>query len=396
MSTTEIGIDVPAVGLNRMRFPGLADGWVRADAPGGTQPVDSCVAAMSEFMSSGQSANVHGAFRASHDTDRVVAQARVKVAALLGGEPEGVVFGPSMTALTFRFARAVAKTLRPGDRVVSTMLEHDSNLRPWQQAARAAGAEFSLIGLDDSSLDLDVASVAATIDDRTRWVSVSAASNTTGVVPDLAAVIEAAHRVGAHVYVDAVHAAAHGGLDRRALGASVIACSSYKWFGPHLGILCADPVVLDELEPDKLLPAPDTVPEKWELGTLPFESLAGVCASVDYLEETGISTIAAHDQGLAGMLHGGLAAVEGVTVYGAARQHTPTAFFSIAGRTPDDVARGLAKHRVAATSGNLYALELSRAIGLGDEGAARLGFVHYSGQDDVHRALAAIEAMARS
>lgn len=397
MSTTQQAAAASVwAGLNRNRFPGLADGWVRADAPSGTQPLGSCIEAMRAYMATGRAANLHGAFEASVMTDQVVAEARRKVAGLLGGEPEGVVFGPSMTALTFRFARAVAKTLRPGDRVVSTVLEHDANLRPWKLAAQLAGAEFALIDVSRPSLDLDRESIAETVNERTRWVAVSGAANATGVVPDLGPVVTAARSAGARVYVDAVHATPHLAIDRHRLGADVIACSAYKWFGPHVGILCTDPQLLHDLTPDKLLPSPDEPPERWELGALPFEALAGICAVADYLLETGMPAIEAHDQVLAGVLRDGLAAIDGVTVFSSAQRHTPTAFFTVGGKTGDQVAADLAAHRIAATSGNLYAIELSKAIGLGEAGAARVGFAHYSGIEDVQHVLSAIGAITRS
>lgn len=396
MSATETQSRASASGLNRHRFPGLADGWVRGDAPSGTQPLDACIEAMREYMRDGRAANLHGAFHASRETDRVLVAARGKVAEFLGADPAGVVFGPSMTALTFRFATAVTRTLAPGDRVVSTILEHDANLRPWQLAARAAGADFAVIELERPSLGLAPASIADTIGPRTRWIAVTAASNALGLMPDLEPIVAAARDVGARVYLDAVHAVPHLPLDMSELGVDVIACSAYKWFGPHVGILCADPQLLRDLSPEKLVPAPALPPESWEQGALPFEAMPGLCACVDYLLETGMSRIAEHDQALAGALRSGLEAINGVTVLGNGHRHTPTAFFTIAGLKPEEITQALADRRVAATSGNLYALELSKALGLGADGAARLGFAHYNGLDDVRQALAAVDEIARS
>ena len=206
----------------------------------------------------------------------------------------------------------------------------------------------------------------------------------------------AAKGVGARVYVDAVHAVPHLRVDMHELGVDALACSAYKWFGPHLGILCADPQLLHDLSPQKLVPAPDLPPESWEQGALPFEAMPGLCACIDYLLETGMSTIADHDRALAAALRSGLDGIDDVTVFGNGHRHTPTAFFTVAGRTPEEITRALAQRRVAATCGNLYALELSKAIGLGVDGAARLGFVHYSGLRDVGRAVAAVEEIARS
>ncbi|MDO8208812.1 cysteine desulfurase-like protein [Conexibacter sp. CPCC 206217] len=383
-----------AHGLNRDRFPGLRDGWIRADAPGGTQPVDSCIAAIGEYMASGRSANLHGRFAASRATDALVAQARARVGRLLGADPGGVVFGASMTALTFRLAHAVSATLRAGERIVTTRLEHDANVRPWAGAARRAGADLAFIELDPRTLELSPESIASTIDERTRWVAVGAASNAVGAVADLAPVIARAHEVGARVFVDAVAAAAHIRFDLADQGIDALACSAYKWFGPHVGILCLSPQLTELLRPEKLIPSPSRPPESWELGTLPMESLAGVIAAVDYLEEIGMDVIARHDDALTARLIGGLEAIAGVRVLGQPARRTPTAFFTVEGLRPRDVASGLAERRIAAADGDVYAHELCTLLGFGAEGAARLGFAHYSGLEDVDQAVAAVAAIA--
>lgn len=382
------------VGLNRERFPGLADGWVRADAPGGTQPLDACIAAMESYMASGRSANLHGQFAASQATDEIVAAARARVGALLGCDPGGVVFGPSMTALTFRFAQAVGATLRPGDRIVSTRLEHDANVRPWAYAAERAGAELALIDVDPETLDLDSASIVRMIDERTRWVAVGCASNAVGTVSDLAAIVARAREVGARVFVDAVAAAAHMRIDARAMGIDVVACSAYKWYGPHVGILAGAPELLGGLSPDRLAPAPKDPPASWELGTLPIEALAGVIAAVEYLEATGVERIAAQEDLLAAALVDGLSAIEGVRIYGAPMRRTPIAFFNVQGVAPREVAARLADRRIAATDGDVYAYELCRVLGLGPAGAVRLGYAHYSGLDDIERSVRAVAEIA--
>jgi cysteine desulfurase family protein (TIGR01976 family) len=393
-SACRLSAGVETDGLNRSRFPGLADGWVRADAPSGTQPVDSSIGAMREYMESGDSANVFGQYRASQATTELVETARRRVGDLFGAPWDGVVFGPSMTALAFRLTHALENRLGPGDRIVSTRLEHDANVRPWAIAAARAGAEFALLDLNPETLELDARSVIETIDERTRWVAIGAASNALGTLNDLAPVVQRAHAVGARVFVDAVAAAPHRPLNIAEQGIDVLTCSAYKWFGPHVGILCSTPALLAELAPDRLATSPADPPASWELGTLPLESLAGVIAAVDYMHEVGFDRIAAHEQALTDALASGLAAIDGVQIFGKPARRIPTVFFNVHGVRPRDVTIALADRCIAATGGDVYAHELCSALGLGLEGAARLGFVHYSGLDEVERAVSAVAEIA--
>jgi selenocysteine lyase/cysteine desulfurase len=215
-------------------------------------------------------------------------------------------------------------------------------------------------------------------------------------VPDLAGIVAVARAVGARVYVDAVHATPHRAVDLTALGADVVACSAYKWFGPHVGVLCARPELLEELRPDKLRPSPDTVPERFERGTLPFESLAGVAAAADFMvEELDRDALRAHEDGLLSRMLGGLRAIPGVTVHGDPPDRTPTVMFTVEGRTSDEVAAELAaEHEVAVWGGNYYALELSRHLGLEPHGAVRAGAVAYTSAEDVQRLLDGVAAIA--
>jgi cysteine desulfurase family protein (TIGR01976 family) len=380
--------------LNRHRFPGLADGWARFDAPAGAQPVDSAIAAMAEFMGSGAVANAHGAFEAAERTDALTREARAAAGSFVGGQPDGVVFGPSMTTLTLSFAAAVGRSLSPGDEIVCTRLDHDGNVGPWLIAAERAGAAVRFAEPDPDALELPASAVEAVLSERTRWVAVSAASNAIGTVPELDGIVAAAHSVGARVYVDAVHAAPHRRLDVAALGCDALVCSAYKWFGPHQSILWVRPELLAELQPDKLRPSPDTDPERWETGTPAFEALAGVIAAVRYLEETGFDAIRAYEEALFGPMRDGLAAIPGVTLHGSARDRVPTLMFSVAGRTPEQVATALAGERVAVWHGNYYALELSTLLGLEPDGAVRAGVVHYNDEGDVERLLGAVERVA--
>jgi cysteine desulfurase family protein (TIGR01976 family) len=376
--------------VNRDRFPGLRDGWARLDGPAGTQMVDSAIDAMADFMRSGRSANHGGRFAAARHTDELVASARASVSTLLGGDPRGVVFGPSMTDLTMRFAAAAGRALAPGDELVCTRLDHDANVRPWLIAAERAGATVRFAEPEPDTLELPAAAVEAVMSDRTRWIAVTAASNAVGTVPDLPGIVAAAHAAGARVYVDAVHAAPHRRLDVEALGCDALACSAYKWFGPHVGILWARPDLLAELAPDKLRPSPDTVPDRWELGTLPFESLAGVRAAADYLLSADWDAVRGHEEALLAAALDGLGRMPHVTLYGAARDRAPTIMFNARGRTAGDVAAALAEHEIAVWHGNYYAYELERHLGLAPHGAVRAGFVHYNDEADAERLLAAI------
>jgi cysteine desulfurase family protein (TIGR01976 family) len=379
--------------MNRERFPGLRDGWARLDGPAGTQMVDVAIDAMADFMGSGHNANHGGLFAAAHRTDELVASARASVATLLGGDPRGVVFGPSMTALTMRFSAAAGRALQPGDEIVCTRLDHDANVRPWLLAAERAGAQVRFAEPEPETLELPAAAVERALTDRTRWVAVTAASNAVGTVPDLPGIVAAAHAAGARVYVDAVHAAPHRRLDVEALGCDALVCSAYKWFGPHVGILWALPEVLTELTPDKLRPSSDEVPDRWELGTLPFESLAGVRAAADYVLSAEWEAVREHEESL---LHTALAALRGmdnVILYGDARDRAPTLMFNVRGRTADEVAAALAAHEIAVWHGNYYAWELERHLGLAPHGAVRAGFVHYNDEADAERLLAAVSAL---
>ena len=373
--------------MNRDRFPGLRGGWARLDGPAGTQMVDSAIEAMAEFMRSGEGANHGGLFEAAHRTDELVASARSSVGTLLGGDPRGVAFGPSMTAMTMRFAAAALKS---GDEVVVSRLDHDANVSPWLIAAERAGATVRFADPDRETLEMPAAAVEAVLSDRTSWVAITAASNAVGTVPDLPGIVTAAHAAGARVYVDAVHAAPHRRIDVEALGCDALACSAYKWFGPHIGILWGRPDVLEQLRPDKLRPSSDEVPDRFELGTLPFESLAGVRAAADYVLSADWEAVRAHEDALLAAALDGLRGMPHVTVYGAAQDRAPTLMFNVRGRTADEVAAALAERQIAVWHGNYYAWELERFLGLEPHGAVRAGFVHYNDEADAERLLAAV------
>jgi cysteine desulfurase family protein (TIGR01976 family) len=371
----------------RERFPGLRDGWARLDGPAGTQMVDAAIDTMADFMRSGDNANHGGAFRAAAATDELVETARAATGRFVGGAPEGVVFGPSMTALTMRFSATVGRDLKPGDEVVCTRLDHDANVSPWRIAAERAGATIRFAEPEPETLELPAAAVEAVLSDRTRWVAVTAASNAVGTVPDLAGIVAAAHAAGARVYVDAVHPAPHRPLDVESLGCDALVCSAYKWFGPHTAALWGRPDLLEELRPDKLRPSPDEIPDRFELGTLPFEALAGVATAAEFMLSLDRTALRRHEDALLAQMLDGLRAIDGVTVYGAARDRAPTLMFTVDGHSSEEVARALAAEQVAVWHGNYYAVELSEHLGLEPDGAVRAGAVAYTDQEDVRRLL---------
>ncbi|GLZ36419.1 cysteine desulfurase-like protein [Actinokineospora sp. NBRC 105648] len=389
--------DVAAV---RARFPALAEGAAHFDGPGGSQVPDAVAEAVARTMLAAVS-NRGQVTAAERRADLVVTGARQAVADLLGADPAGVVFGRSMTALTYDLSRALAKHWGPGDEVVVTRLDHDANIRPWVQAAEAVGATVRWAGFDRETGELPVSAITDVLSPRTRLVAVTAASNLLGSRPDVSAITAAAHEVGALAYVDGVHLTPHAFVDVAALGADFYACSPYKFLGPHLGAVAAAPALLETLRPDKLLPSSDAVPERFELGTLPYESLAGTTAAVDFLASLvagegprrtrlarSMAALDGHEAALLARLDGGLRALPGVLVHGAPDRHrTPTVLFTVDGLTPRAVYERLALAGVNAPASHFYALECARWLGLGDAGAVRAGIAPYTNESDVDRLL---------
>jgi cysteine desulfurase family protein (TIGR01976 family) len=400
-----MALDVDAV---RAWYPALADGYAYLDGAAGTQVPGTVIDAISAAYRSGLG-NAGGAFPASKRSDEITAECRRAVADLAGGTAAGVILGPNMTTLTYRLAATLARTWRPGDEVVVSRLDHDANVRPWVQAAARAGAAVRWAEVDLPSGELDAGQYDALLTGRTRLVAVTAASNVIGTRPDLAAITAKARAAGALSYVDGVHATAHGPTDVAALGADFYATSAYKWSGPHIGAVVADPALLETLHPDKLEPAPGTVPERFERGTSAFADLAGVTAAVDHLASldpaatgtrrerllTSMAAAEEHEQRLFARLLDGLAGLRGVTPYGKAHRRTPTAYFTVDRWSPAQVAAHLANARVNVWNGHNYAWELTGALGIRDSGSAvRAGLVHYNDGSDVDRLLSAVAELA--
>jgi cysteine desulfurase family protein (TIGR01976 family) len=388
--------DVAAV---RAHFPALREGAAHFDGPGGSQTPDVVAEAVARTLTSAV-ANRGAVTAAERRADRIVNEARAAMGDLLGVVPEGIVFGRSATELTFMVARTLAQGWGPGDEVVVTRLDHDANVRPWVVAAEHAGALVTMADFDPQTGELPGVDVAHAVSERTRLVAVTGASNLIGTRPDLCGIAEIAHAVGAQLYVDGVHSTAHVVTDVEASGADFWVCSPYKFLGPHLGVLGARPETLEPLCPEKLLPATDAVPERFELGTLPYELLAGTTAAVDFLaglapspkgasrRERLASSYAAleeHEDELLGWLEPRIRALPGVRVYSNARRRTPTLLFTSDRLPPQAIRTALAELGVNAPAGNFYAWETSHHLGLGAEGGVRVGLAPYTDRSDVER-----------
>jgi cysteine desulfurase family protein (TIGR01976 family) len=390
----DAGYDLARV---RAMFPALGDGTAYLDGPGGSQVPARVAEAVASCLCSGVSNR--GTTTASEcRAEAVVHDARSAVADLLGCAAGGVVFGRSMTQLTMDLARALARRWGPGDEVVVTRLDHDANIRPWVIAAQDVGATVRWVDFDPDTAELDP--VAHVLSERTRLVAVTGASNLLGTRPDLASTAAATHDVGALLYVDGVHLTPHAPVSAPDLGADFYACSPYKFFGPHLGVLVADPELLATVHPDKLLPSTDAVPERFELGTLPYELLAGVTATVDVVADlaptsgerrarvlASMREVEAHEDRLLARLLDGLHGLPRVRTYGAPSRRTPTVLLSVEGVESSRVHRYLAERGVNAPASSFYALEASRRLGLGDTGAVRAGLAPYTSAQDVDRLL---------
>ncbi|MGI3784536.1 MAG: cysteine desulfurase-like protein [Janthinobacterium lividum] len=400
------------VGALRAAFPALDGPTAYFDGPGGTQTPTVVGEAVAGTLT-GPLSNRGTGSASQRNADAVVRAFRAAYADLLGAVPDGIVHGRSATQLTYDFSRALARTWVDGDNVVVSRLDHDANVRPWVQAAEHRGIEVRWLEIDPATAELDLSPLAATVDGRTRVVAVAGASNLLGTIPPLRIIGERAHEVGALLYVDAVHLTAHRLPDLAMLGADLLVCSPYKFFGPHCGVLAADPALLATIHPDKLLPSTDQVPERFELGTLPYEVLAGATAAVDFLAdlpgagspalggsrrerlEQTHAVIAEHEAALRERLESGLAELgrDRVVVHSRAADRTPTLFLTFPRRRSADVAQGLLERDVLAPAGSFYAIEPFRALALDDDAGVRVGLAAYTETDEVDRLLEGLAAL---
>ena len=380
------------------------------DGPGGTQVPASVAAAMSDYLLY-HNANTHWRFPTSIETDAAVLAARQALADFINADPDEVAFGANMTTLTFHLARALSHRWSPGDEVVVTELDHHANVAPWRVAAEERGVVVRSVRMLPGTGEIDWDALERAIGSRTRLLAIGAASNALGTITDVARAGTLAQAVGALTFVDAVHYAPHRLVDVRALGCDFLACSAYKFYGPHVGVLYGRRDRLRSLDVPKLKPAPDTVPERMETGTQNHEGMVGAAAAVDFLaglavgdgsrrERLAAAFAALHDRGerLVGRLWGGLAAIDGVQLYGPppGRDRTPTVAFTVRGLPADDVATALAQRGVFASSGDFYATTVVERLGVGREGLVRAGCSCYTTADEIDRLIDAVGGLRRA
>lgn len=401
----------------RALFPALnqsIDGQtpVFLDGPGGTQAPHSVLNAMTRYLQTGSS-NQGGAFLTSRATDEVVRDAREAMADLLHARPEEIVFGQNMTSLTFSISRAISREWSRGDEIIVTRIDHDANVSPWLQAAADRGVTVRWLDFRPEDCTLALEELPTLLNERTRLVAVNYASNAVGTINDVARVTRLAHDAGALVYVDAVHYAPHGLIDVRALDCDFLACSVYKFFGPHTGVLYGKYELLDRLEAYKVRPAPTQPPGKWETGTQSFESLAGVTAAVDYMAglggdvgprrtrlATAMAAIQAYEQELSAYFLQQATQTPGLRVYGLTDierldERTPTFAVSLEGYSPEAVAEYLGERGLYVWDGHYYAIEVMNRLGTMESGGlVRIGFVHYNTVEEIDRLFAALRALA--
>ncbi|MCB1018525.1 MAG: cysteine desulfurase-like protein [Bryobacterales bacterium] len=402
------------LGWIRSQFPAFSvevDGHPAGyfDGPGGTQVPRAVIEAVSETLAH-RNANTHGAFLTSRRADAICAEAHAAVADLLGCDADEVVFGPNMTTLTFAMSRAIGRELSPGDEIVLTALDHDANFSPWK-ALEERGVTIRVAEFRREDCTLDVEGLLGLINEKTKLVAVGYASNAVGTVNPVARIAEAAHAAGAWMFVDAVHYAPHGPIDVRAIDCDFLACSAYKFFGPHQGMIYGRRELLERLRPYKVRPADDHAPDRWETGTQNHEAMAGVTAAVEYLASLGeragaagsrrehlagaMRTIQAYERKLAERLIGGLLAIPGLEFYGIREparfgERAPTVAIRMPGETSRQTAERLAAKGLFVWDGNYYALNWAERMGLQPDGAVRIGLAHYNTEAEVDRLLEAL------
>ena len=381
------------------------------DGPGGTQVPQRVIDAISDYLKR-DNANTCGAYATSRHTDAMIASARSAMADFLGSDPDEIVFGANMTSLTFAISRSIGRELGPGDEIVLTHLDHDANVSPWR-ALEERGVTIRMAEIHEEDCTLDMEDLARKITDRTKLVAVGYASNAVGTINDVAKIIRLAHERGAMAYIDAVHYAPHGPIDVRALDCDFLVCSTYKFFGPHMGVLYGKREHLKRLEPYKVRANTNAIPNRWEWGTLNHECIAGIAACVEYLADLGrrmnssassrraalaaaYKAIQKHERGLAETLIRGLLDISGLKLYGISDlnrldHRCPTFAVRIKGHTPLELATQLGERGIFTWDGNYYALNLTERLDVEkDGGFLRIGLAHYNTAEEVERLLVAI------
>ena len=377
------------------------------DGPGGSQVASSAIDAVTRYMSRG-SANLHGAFPTSVETEEILYEARQAAAYLLGANPDEVAFGANMTTLTLAISRALARTWDRDSEIVVTELDHRANVDPWLLAAAERGATVRWVRVNPETLTLKGDDVERTINDKTKLVAVGLASNAVGTVNDAAAIAKRAHAVGAFVAVDAVHAAPHIPVDRDAIGADILTCSAYKFFGPHVGVTAVKRALLEVLSAYKVEPAPDYIPDKLETGTQNHEGIAGVKGAIDFIASlgdgatprerliSGMRTVEEYEADLAERFRAALREIPGIKVYAAPDgvHKTPTVAFRVDGHTPREVTERMAREGFFVADGHFYASTLARKLGIHDKGGwIRAGLAPYNTGEEVEGFIGSLEQL---
>jgi len=391
----------------RADFPALKSGLAFFDGPGGSQVPTQVGAAIAAVIT--QPISNRGVTTLSEkNAEEIVLGFRQAVGDLINADPAGVVYGRSWTQITYDFSRTLAKCWKPGDEIIVTTLDHDSNIRPWVQAAEAVGAVVRWAKFDTATRELPTSAISDLLNDKTRLVAVTGAGNTLGTRPNIQEISQVVHKTNALLYVDGVHLTPHTPIDMQAMGADFFGLSFYKIFGPHCAAIAAKPELLKTLNNDKLLPSTSESPERFEFGTLPYEIMAGCTATIDYIanmvdgsgsrRQRIVNSMAAaekYEEELFEYMESEIKALPGVTLYGHAKKRTPTLYFNLKGLAGAEVHKHLAGIKVNAPASNFYALEVSRALGLGDTGAVRAGLAPYSTKEDVDRLVAGLRQLAK-
>lgn len=400
----------PALGIESNGRP-----VVFLDGPGGTQVPQRVIEAMNDYLLRSNSNN-HGSFETARRTAAVISAAHSAMADMLGCDADEVFFGQNMTSLTFALSRAIGRELVPGDEIVVTTLDHDANIAPWTALAEK-GVVIRWVDINEDTCTLNMHELSSKITRKTKLVAVGYASNAVGTINHLERIISLAHENGAMVFIDAVHYAPHGPIDVRALDCDFLACSTYKFFGPHLGVIYGKRAHLERLRPYKVRPASEELPDRWETGTQNHEGLAGICGAISYLAELGkrvkphvetrrealiaaYRAIQSYEREISRQLINGLLAIPGLKFYGISNldwldRRTPTVSFTIAGHTPHEIATKLGEAGIFAWDGNFYALVLTERLGVEEKGGLlRIGAVHYNTPEEIDRLLDELRKIA--
>ncbi len=378
------------------------------DGPGGTQVPHAVADAMSEYLFH-HNANTHWAFPTSSETDSIIRSGREAMADFLNASPKEIVFGPNMTTLTFHLSRALGRAYGPGDEIVVTELDHHANVDPWRALEKDRGVTVRKVRMIAETGQLDWRDFEAKVTNRTKLVAVGVASNALGTINDVRRAAELAHDAGALLFADAVHSAPHVPTDVTALGCDFLACSAYKFYGPHMGVLFGRRELLESIDFPKLAPAPDVPPDRAETGTLNHEGIAGTAAAVDFLASlsagatkrerlaAAMAGLDARGRMLASRMWNGLSSIAGVRVFGPgpAEPRTPTLSFAVEGVTPDEVAAHLAELGVFVSHGNFYAATVVERLGFGNQGLVRAGCACYTTEQEVSRLIVGVREIAR-